>query len=49
MNPFMCGISNSVVEAERSLVVPETLWNNTASGVNSSIVHLNIIKRVDLW
>lgn len=29
-------------------MVPEILWNNTVSGVNSSIVHLNIVKRVDL-
>lgn len=29
-------------------MVTEILWNNTVSGVNSSIVHLNIVKRVDL-
>lgn len=48
MNPLTWGISKDVLEAERSSVVPEILWSNTVSGVNSNIVHLDIVKRVDL-
>lgn len=29
-------------------MVPEILWNNTVSGVKSNIVHLDIVKKVDL-